>query len=105
MKIYISGQITGLDLEHAKALFKNMEERIRSTGHEPVNPMEVLPYQPHYTWHDYMAEEIKALLFCDAILMLPNWRESKGAKIEHSIAEGLGLKMFYTENHILFSND
>ena len=102
MRIYISGQITGLEIEKAKAYFKQSEEIIRNAGHIPVNPMEVLPFHPDLTWHDYMAEDIKALLYCDAIYMLENWRNSKGAKIEHEIAVGLGIKIMYSKNHDLF---
>lgn len=102
MRIYISGQITGLDLEVAKNYFKQTEEQIAKAGHIPVNPMEVLPYHPDHTWHDYMVEDIKALLYCDAILMLENWTNSKGAKIEHGIAQGLGIDIFYSKNHSLF---
>ena len=102
MRIYISGQITGLDIEVAKAYFKQTELQLKENGHTPVNPMEVLPYHPDHTWHDYMAEDIKALLYCEAILMLDNWTNSKGAKIEHDIAKGLGIKIFYCKNHNFF---
>jgi hypothetical protein len=27
--------------------------------------------------------------------MLSNWQQSKGAKIEHSLAKEIGLKIFY----------
>lgn len=99
MTIYVSGQITGLDLEVAKQYFKKASEKINSSGHIAVNPMEILPYHPDYTWHDYMAEDLKVLIRCDAILMLDNWTNSKGAKIEHAVAVGLGLQLFYNKNH------
>lgn len=102
MRIYISGQITGLDLDVAKAYFKQTEEQITKAGHIPVNPMEIHPTLDGPTWHDFMAEDIKALLYCDAILMLENWTNSRGAKIEHGIAQGLGIPVYYSKNHNFF---
>lgn len=102
MRIYISGQITGLDIKVAEDYFNTVEKQIAAAGHIPVNPMTLVPYHPDHTWHHYMAEDIKALLYCDAILMLDNWTNSKGAKIEHGIAVGLGIHVYYSKNHDLF---
>lgn len=102
MKIYISGQITGLDLSEAEKNFADIEAKLKASGYEVVNPMTLVPYQQHLTWKDYMAEYIKALWHCDAIIMLDNWTASKGAKIEHGIAVGLGLPIYHAKNHNLF---
>jgi hypothetical protein len=101
-KVYISGRITGLVLAEAQALFEYVEEQLAKAGHEPVNPMKLLPYDPKHSWVDYMVADIRGLLTCDAILMLPNWTESKGAKVEHAIAVSMGLQCFYSQNHNLF---
>jgi hypothetical protein len=104
MKIYISGKITGLDIKDAEAKFEAAENYVRELGYIPVNPMKLLPYAPELTWHDYMAEDIKHLLKCDAILMLPCWTDSKGAKLEYAIADHLDLQVFYREEGADFSN-
>jgi len=92
MKIYISGKITGLPIHDAEAVFETAEKRLKSEGHEPINPMK-LPHNHGQTWLEYMKEDIKALLECDAIYMLNGWQESKGACIEFNIAHDLGLKI------------
>ena len=102
MRVYISGKITGLDIKVAEEYFGMVENEIKSAGHVAVNPFKVVPYNPELTWKDYMLQDISALMDCDAILMLVNWRESKGAKIEHSIAEHMGMKIFYQKSHNLF---
>lgn len=102
MRIYISGQITGLEIAVAEKNFADVAELLTTSGHEPINPMTLVPYHKDHTWHYYMAEDIKALLYCDAIIMLDNWTNSKGAKIEHGIAVGLGLPVYYSKNHNLF---
>ena len=42
-----------------------------------------------------MREDIKALLSCCTIFMLDNWRDSRGAKIEHQLAKDLEMKIIY----------
>jgi len=42
-----------------------------------------------------MRIDIKALVDCDAIYMLNNWRDSKGANVELNIAQGLGMEIIF----------
>ena len=93
MKIYISGKISGIEKE-AERLFSDAEAKLISEGNNPVNPM-TLNHQHDKSWHSYMKEDVKALCDCDAIYMLSNWTDSKGAIIEHTIAMYLGLKVIY----------
>ncbi len=95
MKYYISGQITGLDLEVAKSIFEAKELELKAMGRVPVNPMKVIEYHPNLTWKDYMMADIEALFDCQGIVMLPNWKNSRGAKIEHDIAKHLELVIEY----------
>jgi hypothetical protein len=98
MKIYISGQISGLPLDEAKANFARSAELIREAGHEPVNPFDVCSHideDAHY--NEYLAEDIRALLGCEAIQLQPNWHRSKGARIENNIAHELGLNVIYEQ--------
>ena len=44
-------------------------------------------------WEDWLAADIHWISKCDAIHMLPNWRESEGAKVEYLVAKGLGLEI------------
>lgn len=92
MKIYISGKITGLLPEVADKLFKDAERKLTLDGHEVVNPM-TIPHDHDKTWLSYMRADIKALVDCDAIYMLRNWTESKGACTEFNLAHDLGLKI------------
>lgn len=93
MKIYISGAITGTDIEKTKKQFKNIENKLIAFGHEAINPFEI-HQKPINSWSDYMKEDIKELVDCDAIFMLKGWRKSKGAQLEIHIARELGLKIF-----------
>jgi len=45
------------------------------------------------TYDDWMGVDIYWLKKCDAIHMLPGWRDSKGASMEYLVAKGLGLEI------------
>lgn len=100
MKIYISGKMTGLPFMDIYPKFKRAEETISALGHDPLNPVVISPYDQNKTWTDYMEEDIAALLTANAILMLPCWGQSKGARIERAIAQELGLRIYYDINEI-----
>ena len=68
MKIYICGQITGVE-NYAEA-FEQAEKTLITEGYEVVNPCK-LPHNHDLSWESYMKEDIKAMLDCDAILLLP----------------------------------
>lgn len=91
-KIYISGKISGLD--NFQSNFNNAEVELISKGHEVINPCK-LNHDHDKTWESYMKKDLIELLHCDEILMLKNWKESKGAIIEHYIALELGLNINY----------
>lgn len=93
MKIYISGKISGIE-ETAAVNFKVAEKGLELCGFTPVNPME-LKHNHDKTWQSYMKESIKALCDCDAIFMLLNWEESKGAQLEKQIAINLNMSVLY----------
>ncbi len=100
--VYISGQITGLDINEAINNFERSESIISNIGMNPVNPMKNgIPIESE--WHEHMGMDIKMLLECDAILMQSNWNESKGARIERSIAKEFNMIIFY-ESEIEYHN-
>ena len=82
MKIYIAGKITGL--KNYKENFNRAEEKLRSEGHLCMNPS-VLP--EGFPWTFYLPICYSMIDACDAIYMLNNWTESKGAKLELDYAQ------------------
>ena len=91
--IYISGQITGMEREDARELFRKASEIWLKKGWLVVNPMEHEP--DGWSWGAYMRMDIKMLCDCTAIYMMKNYKNSKGALCELMVAEQLGLKIFY----------
>lgn len=92
-KMYISGKITGLPIQHAKELFTQAEKRVRELGYEPVNPM--ADDREEMSWEDHMILDIAMLFPCDGIFMLSNYFDSTGARIERHIAVEMGKVIIY----------
>ena len=60
---------------------------MRRLGYIVINPAEKTEEgEPDMTWEDYMRLDIRAMMDCDTIFMLPNWTKSRGARLEHQIA-------------------
>lgn len=96
MRLYIAGPMTGLpDLNYPA--FNAEAERLRSFGYEVENPAEN-PEPPCGSWQGYMRLGITQLMTCDAVVMLPNWHESKGARCEAMISRLLGIPIHPPEN-------
>jgi len=93
MKVYISGQITGLDIDEARANFENAENLVRSMGLRPVNKLNGSDQSKK--WKEHMVRDIELLFGCDAIFMIPGWKKSKGARIEKYIAEETGMVILF----------
>ena len=53
--------------------------------------------KPGQEWKDYMKRDLAVLLTCNEIHMLPDWEDSKGATIEHDLAQKLGIKIVYAK--------
>lgn len=98
MKIYISIPITGHDLATQRAKAEQVAAQIRALGHEPVNPFDTpaapasLSKREQYAY--YMGEDIKRLIMCDAMLTCPGWDESRGCRVEFSVATNYHLHYY-----------
>lgn len=93
-KIYISGKISGLTPDEYRANFLEAARQLHAQGYEVINPIfnGVDATQP---WQVHMKADIRLLLECDAIYMLPNWELSNGATLEREIAKALGFVIEY----------
>jgi hypothetical protein len=109
MKIYISGPITANPNGYKEA-FATAAGIIREAGDEPVNPVDVQPgclgecvreaeayNEGGHTWACYMKYDLRLLLECDAVYVLPGWEVSDGARLEINVANNCGLQVIYEE--------
>ena len=90
-RVYISGPMSGLPQLNFPAFHAKAQE-LRAQGIDVVNPAEH-DEAPGLPWTTYMRKDIRLLVDCDAIYMLPGWMRSRGALLEHHIAGELGFKI------------
>ncbi len=97
VNIYVAGKITGLQYDEAKQGFINAASELsKMSGYSPIIPFENgLP--PESDWLTHMKADLKLLLDCDAIYLLNNWKDSKGARIERELADKLGYVIIEQE--------
>jgi hypothetical protein len=106
MLLYISGQYNAPTFEgisknimEARKVAVNLWEQGFSvlcphmnTAHFEVDTQKV-------THEDWLQGDLEMLLRCDAIIMLPDWEESAGAKIELNCAEQYKIPVYYWPDH------
>jgi len=92
-RVYIAGPMTGLP-DYNFPVFNEAAQTFRREGWVVENPAEH-GVVDGATWADYMAYDLTRLGTCGAIYMLPGWKNSKGAVIEHVLAEQLGFVIMY----------
>jgi hypothetical protein len=92
-KIYIAGKVTGEPLQEVTMKFGSAQKKIEELGFEVVNPLEVVG-DFKCDWETAMKRCIKALLDCDGMVILPDWKDSTGAKIERQLADDLNIQIY-----------
>lgn len=98
-RVYLSGKISGLEnlnkpkFEDAEVWLSNYLGWWYRKDFIVVNPHK-LPRNHDGKWHSYMRECLKALCRCEAIYMLDDWKDSKGAIVELFVAKILNLKLY-----------
>lgn len=106
MKFYICGKI-GEDRPSPETLakFKKAEDMLKSRGHQVFNPTtsglghhaESLAQAADYDtsfYQEILLLDLVQLSQCDAVLVLPDWHNSDGSKVELMLARALGHPIY-----------
>lgn len=86
-KVFISGQVSGLEYYVAYGNFSYADRQLSSMGYQVINPMKLC--RKNWSWVRCMAKCLWAIIFCHKIHQLPNWKGSRGARIEYKWARFL----------------
>lgn len=88
-RIYVSGPMSGHPDLNFPA-FHAAASALRAAGYDVVNPAE-FGETPGRAWEDYLREDIKVLMDCTAVALLPGYKQSRGAMLELHIAQALSM--------------
>jgi hypothetical protein len=97
MRVYIAGPMSGQP-EWNYSAFYEAENRLEDWGFDPVNPARHFRDPDNApSWRECLRKAIRAMMDCEAVVVLPGWQESKGAVLEVDIARALGWEVLALE--------
>lgn len=102
-KLYVSGAISGMP-ELNKIKFQLATQQLRELGYEVVNPHEICAGIPEAEWERCMKICIVALCFCEVMILLDDWQNSRGATLEFNISRALGIKTITLQDFLKTAN-
>jgi uncharacterized protein DUF4406 len=96
--IYVAGPMRGYPDLNFPA-FHDAADRFRRAGWTVRNPVEIGreafgPNPEAVQPREFLRADIRVLVDCQAIAVLPGWEHSTGARCEAAIARSLGLAFF-----------
>lgn len=98
MKVYLSGPMTGLPDFNYPA-FNAVAAKLRGLGYSVVNPAENFGGRGDHPAGRtaYMRVDIGHVLNVDAVVVLPGWQNSRGARLEVAVALEIDLPVIDAE--------
>jgi hypothetical protein len=94
-RVYLAGPMTGIADFNFPA-FNAEADLLRSQGMSVLNPADH-GIVAGANWADYLRHDIAGLASCERIHLLRGWSNSKGAQLEVTIANALGMAITYQE--------
>ncbi len=97
-RVYIAGPMRNYYQANAAA-FDEAAEVLRERGADPVSPIDLdredglVPGEPvtDIELRQCFKRDVVELLECDAVLLLPEWSDSQGAKAEYMLATACNI--------------
>jgi hypothetical protein len=119
MKYYIAGPMTGIP-QFNYPLFDKVAEHLKKEGYDVVSPAEMDSPETRAvamaspdgrlssgvcngeTWGDFLSRDVKLIAdSIDAIVLLPRWFKSRGARLECFVAMNKNIPAYEYEEGIL----
>lgn len=98
--IYLAGKYSVGDREVNIQAVYDMAVRLWDAGFAVLSPvLNSARMEEHCKvadYEDFLAGDLRMVQNCDAILFLPGWQDSPGARIEHIVAKAYDLPVFYS---------
>lgn len=91
--IYVSGPMTGYPELNFPA-FRDMRWKLRRMGYSVLCPAETNAKNLDWHYSALMKSDLTLLLGAGSVVVLPGWKNSRGATIEVVVARTIGLPIF-----------
>jgi hypothetical protein len=91
LKYYLSGAIT--HQPDFKDYFAKYESELRSKGITDIFNPAATSWPKDVKWETCLKYDLKTLVDCDCIVLLPNWKKSRGVSLEVYVARELGIRV------------
>jgi hypothetical protein len=90
-KVYLSGPMTGYT-DYNYPAFQDAEDKLKQKGFTNIcNPIHNFEGRIDMPRHEYMRVDLSNVLRCDAVVVLPGWEDSIGARAEVLIAQEIDI--------------
>lgn len=100
MYVYLSGKVTGIDNYYE--VFADAKNKVSELlpNYGIINPIEMNKQFDDgcLSWDGFMHICYAIIDCCSMVVMLPNWKDSEGAKEERRYAKEKGKKIYYLIN-------
>ena len=105
-RVYIAGPMRNYYQANAAA-FDEAAEVLRERGADPVSPIDldradgITPGDPitDIELRQCFKRDVELLLECDAVFLLPEWSDSRGAKAEYMLAAACNIPTIRASDH------
>lgn len=87
--LYISGPMTGYP-DHNFPWFNWVEDALEQMGYRVLNPA-TKGIVNGWKWEDYLKYDLHQLIDADGVAVLEGWECSRGARLEVTTAQALGI--------------
>ncbi len=87
--LYLSGPMSGLPEYNYPAFFE-AEDALLSQRYCVLNPART-NVPKGSPWEEFMRDALRKMMGADAVVVLPGWEASRGARVEVHLAEILGM--------------
>lgn len=91
--LYLAGPMSGVE-DYNFPAFHQSAALLRALGYEVTNPAELDDGDTTKPWDEYLRRDLKLMLDCDAVAVLPGWEESRGARLETHVARAPEMPVF-----------
>lgn len=92
--LYIAGPMTGIE-DYNYPAFNRAELALRRRGFDVLNPVDSEEeWEGEYQqapWDWYLRRALRMLTYAEGVALLPGWHNSRGAGLERTVADRLGM--------------